>query len=139
MASLNGPVIILEDDMDEKALLIEVIEKIRISNQLKFFSDGEALIDYLEKTTDKPFLIISDINIPRMNGLETKEVINGNAFLRHKSIPFVYLSTSGTKAAVEKAYDLNAQGFFVKQNSLNRIERQLRLIFEYWQECVHTD
>jgi CheY-like chemotaxis protein len=139
MGSLKGPLIILEDDDDEKMLLSEVITKIGLTNEIKFFSTGIALIDYLMTTKDRPFLIISDVNIPRMNGLEVKEKINESDFLRRKAIPFIYVSTSGAMSAVERAYDLNAQGFFLKQNTIGDIEKHLRIIFEYWRECRHTN
>lgn len=139
MSSLTGPLIILEDDEDEKMILTEVIGNIGIVNELKFFSSGVELIDYLLVTTDRPFLIISDVNIPRMNGLDVKKIINDSDFLRRKSIPFVYLSTSATQRSVEQAYDLNAQGFFVKQDSVDAIQKHLRIIFSYWGECRHVN
>jgi CheY-like chemotaxis protein len=139
MGSLKGPLIILEDDDDEKMLLSEVIAKIGLTNEVKFFGTGIDLIDYLMTTKDRPFLIISDVNIPRMTGLEVKEKINQSDFLRRKSIPFVYFSTSATLSAVEKAYDLNAQGFFLKQNTISDIEKHLRIVFEYWKQCRHTN
>lgn len=139
MGSIKGPLIILEDDEDEKMILSEVISNIGISNEVRFFDTGTDLIDYLLVTKDRPFLIISDVNIPRMNGLEVKDKINKSDFLRRKSIPFVYLSTSATMKSVEKAYDLNAQGYFLKQNSIADIEQHLRIIFDYWRSCRHTN
>jgi CheY-like chemotaxis protein len=139
MGSLKGPLIILEDDEDEKLLLSEVIAEIGLSNEIKFFDTGTDLIEYLLVTKDRPFLIISDVNIPRMNGLEVKQTINQSDFLRRKSIPFIYLSTSATLSSIERAYDLNAQGYFLKQNSIKAIEKHLRVIFEYWKSCRHTN
>ena len=139
MGSRLGPIIILEDDADEQELLTEVFQRLNISNEVKFFSDGERFIEYVRTTRDSPFIIISDVNVPLLNGLEVKSIINSNDFLRKKSIPFVFLSTSGAKSAVEQAYDLNAQGFFLKQNSIDKIEKQIKLILDYWAECKHTN
>ena len=139
MGNKKGPIIILEDDADEQELLAEVFEKMHVSNEVKFFADGESFLKYLRSTPDQPFLIISDVNIPMLTGLEVKAIINGDDFLRKKSIPFVFLSTSADKKAVEEAYNLTAQGYFLKQNTINEIERHLRLILDYWSECKHTN
>jgi CheY-like chemotaxis protein len=139
MGSKKGPIIILEDDADEQELLAEVFTKMQVSNEVKFFTDGESFLKYLRSTPDQPFIIISDVNIPMLNGLEVKAIINRDDFLRKKSIPFVFLSTSAEKKAVEEAYDLTAQGYFLKQNTINEIERHLRLILDYWSECKHTN
>lgn len=139
MGNKFGPIIFLEDDVDEQELLRDVFKRINVPNELKFFSDGERFINYLRETTDQPFIIISDINVPLVSGLEAKSIINADEYLRKKSIPFIFLSTSAAKMAVEKAYDASAQGFFIKQNSVDKIEKQLKLILEYWTECKHTN
>jgi CheY-like chemotaxis protein len=139
MGSLKGPVIILEDDLEEREMLEEVLKKMNVKNPLKFFTSGDEFLQYLQATKDKPFLILSDVNLPRMNGLEVKRLINENEFLRKKSIPFVFISTTASRYAVEEAYNLTVQGFFVKQHSIKQMESHLRLIFEYWRECRHTN
>ena len=139
MGSKKGPIIILEDDADEQELLSEVFKQMQVVNEIKFFSDGESFLQYIRTTQDQPFIIISDVNVPLLNGLEVKRIINDNTYLRQKSIPFVFLSTTAEKKAVEEAYDLTAQGFFVKQNSIQEIEINLKLILQYWSECKHTN
>jgi CheY-like chemotaxis protein len=139
MSSKNGPIIILEDDEDERHILSEVLRKINRKNEVKFFKTGVELLDYIMSTKDKPMLIISDVNVPVMNGLELRRLVNESNMLRRKSIPFVFLSTTASRKTVEEAYDLSVQGFFVKQNSYKEIERHLRMILDYWSECRHTN
>lgn len=138
MASIKGPIIFLEDDADEQEILKEVVQRV-VPNDIKFFTDGESLLHYLRTTAEQPFIIISDVNVPVMNGLEVKRIVNADDFLRRKSIPFVFLSTSAERKAVEDAYDMNSQGFFLKQNTMTGIETHLRLIFDYWTHCRHTN
>lgn len=138
MASAKGPIIFLEDDADEQDILKEVIQRI-LPNDVRFFVDGESLLEYLKTTAEQPFLIISDVNVPILNGLEVKRIINSDDFLRRKSIPFVFLSTSAERQDVEDAYDQNSQGFFLKQNTMTGIEKHLRLIVDYWMHCRHTN
>lgn len=138
MASIKGPIIFLEDDADEQEILKEVVQRI-VANDVRFFTDGETLLHYLRTTAEQPFIIISDVNVPVLNGLEVKRIINADDFLRRKSIPFVFLSTSAERKAVEDAYDMNSQGFFLKQNTMTSIEAHLRLILGYWTHCRHTN
>lgn len=135
--SVTGPIIIAEDDDDEQEILQTVFQSLGVRNELKFFHNGRQILDYLIITPEKPFLIISDINLPLMNGLELREAIYNNPYLRRKSIPFVFLSTTGDKQVVEKAYELTVQGFFVKQNTIKEIEDCLRMILDYWRNCKH--
>lgn len=139
MPDNKGPIIFLEDDKDEQELLKEVIAQMQIPNPPVFFSDGVSFLDYLRTTKERPFLIISDVNVPLLNGLEVKKIINDDDLLRKKSIPFVFLSTTAERKAVEQAYDLNCQGFFVKQYTVSEIEKQLQLIFNYWKNCRHIN
>ena len=139
MGSKKGPIIVLEDDADEQELLSEVFTQMKVTNEVKFFSNGDSFLQYIRTTQDQPFIIISDVNIPLLNGLEVKRIINSDDHLRKKSIPFIFLSTSAEKKAVEEAYNQTAQGFFVKQNSIQNIEKHLTIIMQYWSECKHTN
>lgn len=135
----KGPIIIAEDDQDEQEILQLVFQRLGVQNELKFFETGREILDYLITTAQKPFVIISDINLPLMNGIELRESIFNNPALRKKSIPFIFLSTNANKIVVDKAYEMTVQGFFIKENTIEEIEDSLRLILEYWSKCKHPD
>jgi CheY-like chemotaxis protein len=128
----SGPIIIVEDDHDDQELSKEVFEELSIPNLLRFFSSCVEALNYLLTTAERPFLIISDINIPVMNGLELKEKINENNFLRGKNIPFVFLSTNSEMGTIARAYDLIVQGYFVKPEKLADIKEMILKIVDYW-------
>ena len=134
-----GPVIIAEDDRDDQEIMREVFESLSIKNPLRFFESGEDVLNYLHTTSEQPFLIISDINLIKMNGLELKKQINADEHLRRKSIPFVFLTTSSDKAAISKAYEMMVQGYFKKENNLRQIQNCIRMIVEYWLICRHPN
>ncbi len=134
---IKDPVIVLEDDRDDQMILQGVFEDLCIKNELKFFETGPDALSYLETTTDQPFLILSDVNLPGMDGPDFKKSINKNEFLRKKSIPFVFYSTSARKESVVKAYDMMVQGFFEKPQSLTEIKTTIKLIIDYWKLCKH--
>jgi CheY-like chemotaxis protein len=128
----SGPIIIVEDDHDDQEVLKEVFTELQVPNMLRFFSSCIDAFNYLMTTVERPFLIISDINIPAMNGLELKEKINQNEALRRKNIPFVFLSTTSETSTIAKAYDLLAQGYFIKPVKLTEIKEMVLKIVDYW-------
>ena len=139
MSSRKGPIIIVEDDADDREILAEVLYDLDLENEVKFFTCCQDVITYLMDTSDKPLMILSDINLPVMNGLEMRQSINENDYLRKKSIPFIFLSTSGKKESVDKAYELMVQGYFQKPNSLKELKDTLLMVINYWKVCLHPN
>jgi CheY-like chemotaxis protein len=133
-----GPVIVVDDDADDQEIFADVLSELEVPNELKFFHNGEEVLQYLRNTADKPFIIISDVKLSgSLNGLEVRAVIVKDDYLRRKSIPFVYLTTSVSKKVLNQAYEMEVQGFFQKQSSYKAIKAQLKLIIEYWKLCEH--
>jgi CheY-like chemotaxis protein len=135
----NGPIIILEDDQDDREILTEAFKSLGIKNELKFFDDCKKALSYLKTTTDRPFLIISDINMPKMSGNDLKREINKDEHLRRKSIPFIFFTTSAQKSSVATAYELMVQGYFQKANDFNDIRKSIKMIVDYWTICLHPN
>ena len=132
----NGPVVIIEDDEDDQLLIGEIFKKLDYKNEIVFFADGNEALEYLNKTEIIPFLILSDINMPKINGFELREKIHTNALLHVKCIPYLFFSTNANKKSVVDAYSMSVQGFFVKPNSFEKLESTIRKIMEYWKECI---
>ena len=132
----NGPIIILEDDPDDQDIISEIFAGFNYENELMFFTDGFIALDFLIKSEVKPFLIISDINLPKLNGIELREKIHNNEQLRLRCIPYLFLTSSSNHRDVIDAYSKSVQGFFIKPDSLSKFEEMLRKIVEYWQECL---
>lgn len=138
--SKTGPVVILEDDPDDRELLAEVFEKLEIANKLIWFTTADVAFDYLKTTPEQPFIILSDVNLPGENGIEFKRRIDHDDELRRKSIPFIFYSTSVDQEAINEAYmKLTVQGFFQKPDKLSETEKRLRVIIDYWKDCRHPN
>jgi CheY-like chemotaxis protein len=131
----TGPIVIIEDDNDDQELLVEVFEKLKYDNKLVFFGDSVKALEYLTETDIEPFLVISDINMPVLSGMELRDKIHNNEDLRLKSIPYLFFSTSGEQKHVIDAYSRSIQGFFVKPTSFDKLTNIMQKIVEYWQEC----
>ena len=132
----NGPIIIIEDDADDKEILVEIFQKLGYKNKIVYFSDGDKALEYLNHTDTQPFLILSDINMPRLNGFELRNKVFTNEQLQTKCIPYLFFTTGANKKAVVDAYALSVQGFFLKPNSMQALENTIKKIVEYWKECI---
>ncbi len=70
--AISGPIIIVEDDIDDQEIFADVIKELGISNELIFFPRCPEALQFLQTSTKQPFIIICDINLPGLNGLEFK-------------------------------------------------------------------
>jgi CheY-like chemotaxis protein len=68
----TGPIVIIEDDIDDQDILSEIFKELNYSNKLIFFSDSVKALEYLTDTDTEPFLVLSDINMPKLNGMELR-------------------------------------------------------------------
>jgi len=132
----SGPIIVIEDDRDDQDILTEVFAELNYPNQIIFFSDGEAALEFLTNTATEPFIIFSDINMPKLNGVELREKVHNNEDLRLKSIPYLFFTTTAEQKHVVDAYSKSIQGFFIKPPNFDKIKRLIGIIVAYWQECV---
>jgi CheY-like chemotaxis protein len=132
----SGPIIIIEDDLDDQEVLTEVFKELNFQNEIIFFGDGEAALNFLTHTAIEPFIIFSDINMPKLNGMELRAKVHNNEDLRVKSIPYLFFTTTAEQKHVIDAYSKSIQGFFVKPNKFDHLKRTIKIIVEYWQECV---
>ncbi|SEK73503.1 CheY chemotaxis protein or a CheY-like REC (receiver) domain [Maribacter orientalis] len=135
----NGAIVFIEDDIDDQELVAEVFEELDYKNELLFFGDGELALEHLISNRIEPFIVFSDINMPKLNGLELREKIHNNEDLRLKCTPYLFFSTSSEQQHVIDAYSKSIQGFFVKPNSYSDLKNTLKIIIDYWKECVSPD
>ena len=132
----NGPVIIIEDDADDQEFLTDIFKKLNYQNKILFFFDGQEALDHINTTDDLPFLILSDINMPKLNGFALRDKLRTDTKLSNKCIPYLFFSTASNQKAVIDAYSQSVQGFFVKQNTMAELEKTIVAIMEYWRRCA---
>jgi CheY-like chemotaxis protein len=131
----DQPIVVVEDDLDDQEILKHVMKSLHVKNEILIFNNGFDAFNYLKNTTRKTFIILCDINLQLMDGIEFRNKINEDEQLKRKSIPFIFLSTAATETQVDKAYSTAVQGFFVKAVSMKEFERKLDVILRYWAEC----
>lgn len=137
--SISGPIIVVEDDEDDQLIIASVLQELEVRNEIIMFARGEDVLNYLFETKDKPFVILSDVNMPGMTGTELRARINESDYLRRKSIPFIFFTTYAQKAAVENAYEMMVQGYFEKPSQLDDLRNMIHVIIQYWTLCRHPN
>lgn len=131
------PIIVVDDDADDLDLITMTLEETHPHIEVKCFGNGAEALHYLSTTAEQTFLILSDINMPVLDGFALKKEINKNEALRKKSIPFIFLSTSDKHREVEKAYDVMAQGYFAKPAAYSELQNILHKMIDYWSTSLH--
>jgi CheY-like chemotaxis protein len=131
----NGPIIVIDDDLDDQEIIGDIFRKLAYPNQVHFFEGGEKALEFLNQPNVHPFLILSDINMPKIDGFELRKIVFENKQLTMKCIPYLFFTTGVSKKAVIEAYAMSVQGFFYKPSSPQNLEITIKKIIEYWQEC----
>jgi CheY-like chemotaxis protein len=123
--SSQFPILLVEDDEIDTATIKRIMRKEQITNPLFCVSDGVEALELLkrkngEAVISQPCLILLDINMPRMNGLEFLEQLRHDKELK-KNITFI-LTTSGRDEDKATAYDLSVAGYILKENMGRLVE-----------------
>ena len=128
----SGPIVIIDDDADDQELLQELFTELQVPNELVFLRDGHAALTFLKQPHIRPFLILSDISMPGMNGFALREHIIKDPDLAMKCVPFIFCTTGASLSIVSDAYRHSVQGIFQKPSNYQDWLEILKAIFQYW-------
>ena len=137
METHSSPAVVLlaEDDSDDRLLLMRAFRRETPDCRVLAFEHGEALIDYLVATPEvQPDLILLDLNMPRMNGYETLEVLKQEPEWRR--IPVIIMTTSDRKADVMRSYGIGANAFVTKPPDYNEMTRAVSALCQFWLDTI---
>ncbi len=133
----ENPILIIENDPDDRLLLEIVFSDLALADQLCFFSSTNDALEYLKSSLAQPFIIMCSTSLPVNDGIAFK------SFLEHhqsklQGIPFVFLSTQVHQAFVKKAYgQISLQGIFIKPAGMEEYGRMIQTICDYWRFSLH--
>jgi CheY-like chemotaxis protein len=128
----QGAIYLVDDDQDDRMLIGEALKSTSDHVNVIEFSDGEQLLDQLENglIRSEPSVILMDINMPRLNGLEALARIRSNKAISH--IPVAIFSTSSNPKVISDAYLAGANAYLIKPVSVsgyNTIARAICLCY----------
>ncbi|MEZ5816317.1 MAG: response regulator [Hyphomicrobiaceae bacterium] len=138
-ASSKIPILIAEDDPDDRMLIETAFRESGLGYKLTFVEDGEKALDHLAAAgapagPSAPALIILDLNMPK---------VDGRAVLRHlkskqqlKRIPVIVFTTSNAEEDVESTYDLGISSYIVKPSHYDGLLEVVQLLDQYWGNSV---
>ncbi len=132
----NFTILFADDDLDDQQLVSRAFASSKVPVTVVSVGDGIQLLDYLYRrysfrhVTKAPDLILLDLNMPLMDGLEALRIIKSNPQL--KDIPVYIVTTSKQEADKKIAIELGARGFYSKGASSKEIER---IVKEVCLEC----
>jgi len=127
------PILLIEDNPSDVDLTKRAFEKSRISNPLVVLEDGQDALDYLfgnGSSGELPALILLDIKLPRVNGLELLRKIRADA--RTRRLPVVILTSSREEQDVGESYDLGANSYIRKPVDFSQFTHSLEQLGLYW-------
>jgi len=131
-------ILLIEDDTVHAKLIERILKKSGCNNQLTIIRDGEKAFNYLLKPNENfsdekficPQLILMDINLPKVNGLEILRQIKQSPKLQ--IIPVVMLTTSNNRTDLEKCYEYHANSYIIKPLDFEEFNQKIRFIEHYW-------
>lgn len=127
----EGPIVVIDDDQDDREFFKEVLSGL-VTNEIVLLSDSALVIDYLLNEDCHPFLIISDISMPKMNGFELRDAMLSEKSIVEKNIPFLYFTSAWNEFTSEEAFKRPINGFFHKPNSIDTLKEVLGDLVNYW-------
>jgi CheY-like chemotaxis protein len=131
-------ILLVEDNEDHAELVMRSFDSHRISNRIHHVVDGEEALDYLfrkdkykdPETSPIPHLILLDLRLPKVDGLEVlKEIRESNEL---KGIPVVILTTSKADTDIIKAYDHFVNSYLVKPVDFDKFNQLMSDLGFYW-------
>lgn len=129
----------IEDDNVDKMVVERVLRKLNQVSHLHHAPNGEEALHLLrgsegrQKLSPFPQVILLDINMPRMNGLEFLAELRKDPALKHLSVYMV--TTSNDEADVKGAHEYNVAGYILKPVDIQQFENTFRILGSYWQIC----
>jgi CheY-like chemotaxis protein len=128
----RGQIILIDDSKDDLFFTLESFKDIPEKYSIITFRSAPDALKYIQDNRNKIFVIVCDLNMPKMSGIELLASINAEHELKMHAIPFIFLSDSRNSVEVESAYALNAQGYFVKPTKISELTEIMQVIISYW-------
>jgi len=125
------PILLVEDDAVDAMTVERALKDIRVTNRVHTVGDGLAALEFLrEPGARRPGIILLDLNMPRMNGIEFLKVLKSDESLR--KIPVVVLTTSSDERDRVNSFDLGVAGYMIKPVDYIQFVEVVRTINLYW-------
>lgn len=138
MADELDLILLVEDSPDEAAFFTHTFNQAQLPAQLHIVTDGREAVDFVfgighyahRNPAIKPKLIVLDLKLPRMNGLEVLRQLKSD--LRSRNIPAIILSSSQEESDLVESYAMGVNSYLVKPVDFDQLVASIRVLGEYW-------
>ena len=132
-------ILLVEDNEGDIVLTLEALKEAKVLNNVQVVKDGEAALQYIRregryKNTETPGLILLDINLPKVNGMEVLKEIKKDVDLM--TIPVVMLTTSDSEKDIQEAYQHHCNCFITKSADYQEFINVVYAIKNFWIDIV---
>jgi CheY-like chemotaxis protein len=132
-----GRILIVEDDPRDVELTLTALEEYNLANEVVVARDGKEALDYLysrgqfaTRSTDNPAVILLDLKLPKVNGLEVLQQIRSDE--RLKMIPVVVLTSSHEEKDMMTSYKLGVNAYVVKPVDFHEFVNAVKELGMFW-------
>ncbi|MDO9422748.1 MAG: response regulator [Methylobacter sp.] len=131
MNPINKPILLIEDDQVDTMVVRRALKELHVANRLEYVENGEEALAYLrDPAREWPCLILLDLNMPVMNGIEFLQAVKVDSEL--KRIPVVVLTTSDEQKDKVESFELGVAGYMRKPVDYQQFVEIIRTIDAYW-------
>ena len=131
-----GIILLVEDNPDDVTLTLRALKRSNIANRLEVVSDGEKALEFLhgrgreQGATELPELVLLDLNLPKVSGLDVLKAVRANA--RTRLLPVVILTSSDEEKDLIESYGLGANSYIRKPVDFGQFSAAIAQLGMYW-------
>lgn len=136
MADLR-PILLVEDNPKDIELTLAALAKCQLANSIVLTRDGAEALDYIyrreayaDRVPGDPAVVLLDLKLPKVDGLEVLERLKGDA--DHRQIPIVMLTSSREESDLVRSYELGVNAFVVKPVDFNAFFEAIQDLGMFW-------
>ncbi|WP_026933740.1 response regulator [Christiangramia echinicola] len=123
-------ILFIEDDEIEVMKLNRTLNSLEHNHSIQEAQDGEMALNILRKKDRLPDIILLDLNMPKMNGIEFLRILKNDETLKY--IPTIILTTSSNRRDVLECFKIGISGYIIKPLKYDDYVIKLRSVLEYW-------
>lgn len=130
-------ILLVEDNPTDAELVLHVLKKNNLANNVVWVKDGEVALDFLfrrgnhaERSSSMPRIVFLDLRLPKVDGLEVLQKMRDNAHTR--AIPVVVLTSSKEESDIAACYQLGANSFVSKPVAFDEFSNTVAELGRYW-------
>lgn len=124
------PILLVEDNPDDERLILRSLKQSRITNSIGIARDGEQALNYLATISLLPSVVLLDIKLPKIDGLEVLRTIRSTE--RTQLLPVVILTSSSEEQDLIESYNLGANSYVRKPVEFEQFHRAISQLGMYW-------